>query len=223
MSLINRMNNAPPTEPEAPSPKPPVAVGPGVREGVAVREASPAYPQSVPTPTADAALRPLLPTAIVPGALRDNQREAKARIQEKIVADLDPKLDLENQAELRREIADLFDRAYEAEGIAITRTERKRMLEDITDDVIGLGPLERLLADDSITEVMVNGPDQVYVEREGRLELTGRRAPSRRFTHQRRHSAHQPGRSDVDGSQVRGLPVNSGRPRRLRHGDARDV
>src|SRR4051794_6433738 len=172
MSLINRMNNAPPTEPEAPSPKPPVAVGPGVREGVAVREASPAYPQSQPAPTADAVLRPLLPTAIVPGALRDNQREAKARIQEKIVADLDPKLDLENQAELRREIAELFDRAYEAEGIAITRTERKRMLEDITDDVIGLGPLERLLADDSITEVMVNGPDQVYIEREGRLEMT---------------------------------------------------
>src|SRR3954453_13934250 len=172
MSLINRMNNAPPTEPEAPSPKPPVAVGPGVREGVAVREASPAYPQSQPAPTAEAALRPLLPTAIVPGALRDNQREAKARIQEKIVADLDPKLDLENQAELRREIAELFDRAYEAEGIAVTRTERKRMLEDITDDVIGLGPLERLLADDSITEGMVNGPDQVYVEREGRLEMT---------------------------------------------------
>jgi pilus assembly protein CpaF len=174
MSLINRMNNSPATPPDAPSQKPPVAVGPGVREGAAVREASPAYPQSppAPAPTADAALRPLIPTAIMPGALRDNQREAKTRIQEKIVAELDPKLDLENQAELRREIAELFERAYEAEGIAVTRTERKRMLEDITDDVIGLGPLERLLADDSITEVMVNGPDQVYIEREGRLEMT---------------------------------------------------
>ena len=46
------------------------------------------------------------------------------------------------------------------------------MLEQITDEIIGLGPLEPLLRDESITEVMVNGPRQVYIERSGKLELT---------------------------------------------------
>ena len=46
------------------------------------------------------------------------------------------------------------------------------MLEQITDEILGLGPLEPLLRDETITEVMVNGPQQVYIEREGRLELT---------------------------------------------------
>ena len=46
------------------------------------------------------------------------------------------------------------------------------MLEQITDEILGLGPMEPLLRDETITEVMVNGPQQVYIEREGRLELT---------------------------------------------------
>ena len=46
------------------------------------------------------------------------------------------------------------------------------MLEQITDEILGLGPLEPLLRDETITEVMVNGPQQVYIEREGQLELT---------------------------------------------------
>ena len=46
------------------------------------------------------------------------------------------------------------------------------MLEQITDEILGLGPLEPLLRDETITEVMVNGPRQVYIERAGKLELT---------------------------------------------------
>ena len=46
------------------------------------------------------------------------------------------------------------------------------MLEQITDEIVGLGPLEPLLRDESITEVMVNGPRQVYIERSGKIELT---------------------------------------------------
>ena len=60
----------------------------------------------------------------------------------------------------------------ESELRALTRAERVRMLEQITDEIVGLGPLEPLLRDESITEVMVNGPRQVYIERAGRLELT---------------------------------------------------
>jgi pilus assembly protein CpaF len=102
--------------------------------------------------------------------LRENFRDAKFRIQQKVISDLNPKLDLTNQVEVRREIEETFSRALEEEGLALTRAERARMLEQITDEIVGLGPLEPLLRDESVTEVMVNGPRQVYIERAGRIE-----------------------------------------------------
>src|SRR5207244_9751416 len=115
-----------------------------------------------------AAPRPFL------GALptRESFREAKYRVQNRVIQDLDPKLDLSNQVEVRRQIEELFGKIADEEGLALTRAERVRMLEQITDEILGLGPLEPLLRDETITEVMVNGPQQVYIEREGRLELT---------------------------------------------------
>src|SRR5918996_1773926 len=103
---------------------------------------------------------------------RESFRDAKFRIQGRVISDLDPKLDLANQVEVRKEIEEAFSRALDDEGLALTRAERARMLEQITDEIVGLGPLEPLLRDESITEVMVNGPRQVYIEREGRLELS---------------------------------------------------
>ncbi|MEP7379043.1 MAG: CpaF family protein [Chloroflexota bacterium] len=104
--------------------------------------------------------------------LRESFRDAKFRIQQRVIGDIDPKLDLANAVEVRREIEGAFSRALDAEGLALTRAERTRMLEQITDEIVGLGPLEPLLRDESITEVMVNGPRQVYIERSGKLELT---------------------------------------------------
>src|ERR671912_1046248 len=104
--------------------------------------------------------------------VRESFRDVKFRIQNRVIQDLDPKLDLSNQVEVRRQIEEIFGRALDAEGLALTRAERTRMLEQITDEIIGLGPLEPLLRDEGITEVMVNGPRQVYIERSGRLELT---------------------------------------------------
>jgi pilus assembly protein CpaF len=73
---------------------------------------------------------------------------------------------------VRRQIEELFGKIADEEGMALTRAERVRMLEQITDEILGLGPMEPLLRDETVTEVMVNGPQQVYIEREGRLELT---------------------------------------------------
>ena len=103
---------------------------------------------------------------------RESFRDLKFRIQGRVVQELDPRLDLDNQVEVRRQIEEAFGRIAEEEGLALTRAERARMLEQITDDIIGLGPLEPLLRDETVTEVMVNGPRQVYIEREGRIELT---------------------------------------------------
>ncbi|MDR3552317.1 MAG: ATPase, T2SS/T4P/T4SS family, partial [Clostridia bacterium] len=55
---------------------------------------------------------------------------------------------------------------------SISRPEKARISKDIYDDVVGLGPLEQLLADTTISEIMVNGPSHVYVERAGRISLT---------------------------------------------------
>ena len=103
------------------------------------------------------------------GALpaRESFREAKFRVQNRLINELDPKLDLTNQVEVRRQIEELFGKIADEEGLALTRAERVRMLEQITDEILGLGPLEPLLRDETITEVMVNGPQQVYIEREG--------------------------------------------------------
>ncbi len=103
---------------------------------------------------------------------RESFREAKFRVQNRLINELDPKLDLTNQVEVRRQIEELFGKIADEEGLALTRAERVRMLEQITDEILGLGPLEPLLRDETVTEVMVNGPQQVYIEREGRLELT---------------------------------------------------
>ena len=103
---------------------------------------------------------------------RESFRDVKFRIQNRVIQDLDPKLDLTNQVEVRRQIEEIFSRVIDEEGLALTRAERVRMLEQITDEIIGLGPLEPLLRDDSVSEIMVNGPRQVYIERSGKLELT---------------------------------------------------
>ena len=63
-------------------------------------------------------------------------------------------------------------------GGALDEDARRDLIDDVADDALGLGPLQRLLDDDSVSEVMVNGPDHIYVERHGRLQRTGLSFPS---------------------------------------------
>jgi pilus assembly protein CpaF len=102
---------------------------------------------------------------------RESFREAKFHVQARVIAELDPKLDLTNQNLVRQQIEGVFARVVDDEGLALTRAERLRMLEQITDEIVGLGPLEPLLRDETVTEIMVNGPRQVYVERNGKLSI----------------------------------------------------
>ncbi len=167
MSLLKRIERArPAAEGESQEPNVPAAVPPTGDQG----------PQS-PAPTAGGTPTPPPPAASpsrFAGAMpaRESFREAKFRVQNRLINELDPKLDLTNQVEVRRQIEELFGRIADEEGLALTRAERVRMLEQITDEILGLGPLEPLLRDETLTEVMVNGPQQVYIERDGKLELT---------------------------------------------------
>src|SRR5579875_1158902 len=99
-------------------------------------------------------------------------RDLKMRVKNRLIAELDPEMDLCKTAEVRQRIKMLFDLVVESENIVLTRVERERLFEEVTADIIGFGPIEPLLQDPTINEVMVNGPNQVYVEQRGRLYRT---------------------------------------------------
>jgi pilus assembly protein CpaF len=95
--------------------------------------------------------------------------DLKTRVQNRLLEELDPTTDISKVGEVRRTIQDLFEQVLTEENIVLTRPERQRLLEQIGDEILGFGPLQPLLEDKSITEIMVNGYKNVYVERAGRL------------------------------------------------------
>jgi pilus assembly protein CpaF len=102
----------------------------------------------------------------------ETYRELKARIQDRLVSEMDEKLDITKREDVRRAIEELYNSILAQENIILSRTERHRMFEQIVADIIGYGPIEPFLADPSINEIMVNGPNAVYIERRGRIEKT---------------------------------------------------
>ncbi|MEZ5932175.1 MAG: CpaF family protein [Alphaproteobacteria bacterium] len=74
--------------------------------------------------------------------------------------------------ELQRQIAELISEIVTEERLSLTSREQQQLTITMVDDMVGLGPLEPLLADEGINDIMINGPSQVYVERRGKLELT---------------------------------------------------
>jgi len=107
---------------------------------------------------------------IVRGPARESLRDVKLRLQNRVMAALDTGLDLTDPVAVRNHIEGVLARIISGEGLALTRAERVRLLDSVTDEIIGLGPIEPLIRDETITEVMVNGPRQIYIERSGRLE-----------------------------------------------------
>ncbi len=104
----------------------------------------------------------------IPSTL-DTYQDLKARVQNKLLAGLDPTTDPSKVQEVRKTIQELFEQILAEENIVLSRPERARMFEQIAAEILGLGPLQILLEDETITEVMVNGAKNVYVEREGKI------------------------------------------------------
>jgi pilus assembly protein CpaF len=101
---------------------------------------------------------------------RDAFAEVKDRIHAALIAQLGPVLantDLDVSTLRERVRSDIRARLAQERGIALA--DRDRLVDEITDDTLGHGPLEKLLADESVTEIMVNGPHDVWIERKGRL------------------------------------------------------
>jgi pilus assembly protein CpaF len=102
----------------------------------------------------------------------DPYADLKARVHHACIAKLGPELFRQDPAELGDHVFKVVTEELTLSGTPLTRDERRQLVSQLKDDILGYGPLEQLLADDSITEVMVNGPDRVYVERTGKIERT---------------------------------------------------
>jgi pilus assembly protein CpaF len=110
---------------------------------------------------------------VVGPAGRDPFSELKNRVHLAVIGDLGPQLfnvNMDPLALRERVVTDI--RAHLGQEVGMSRDDRERIVAEVADDILGHGPLERLLADESVTEIMVNGPFDVWVERQGRLYET---------------------------------------------------
>jgi len=100
---------------------------------------------------------------------KDAYTDLKNRIQQKLISELDPSMDVSHSAEMRATIQEMFETMLMEEQIVLTRTEKQRLFEQIVAEILGYGPLERYLNIEGITEIMVNGPKKIYIEQGGKI------------------------------------------------------
>ena len=106
------------------------------------------------------------------GGISHDVYQIRDRVQRKLLAETEGQIKLDQQAQMRTLIENLFNQVLSEENLLYTRSDRAKLLDWVVADILGYGPLEPLLDDSSITEVMVNGPKNVYIERYGLIEKT---------------------------------------------------
>jgi pilus assembly protein CpaF len=101
--------------------------------------------------------------------------ELRQKIHHHLIDELGPILYDKRLTEddLRRRVQDQLHAALAVERAPLSAADKAQLIQDVSDDILGYGPIDRLLKDDDITEVMVNGPDLVFIERSGKVEKTG--------------------------------------------------
>lgn len=101
---------------------------------------------------------------------KDSYKDLKTRVQNKLLAEIDPSMDVAQSAEVRDTIQQLFDTILAEENLILSRAERRRLFDQIVAEILGFGPLETLLEDEDVTEVMTIGAKSIYIEKKGHLE-----------------------------------------------------
>ncbi len=111
--------------------------------------------------------------AIATNEGHSDYEQLKQRIHQKLIGKLDLSRvsDLENE-NMKREVRVVVERLCDGENNFLNRTERDRLVEEVMDEVFGLGPLELLLKDPAISDILINGPKNIYCERGGKMEKT---------------------------------------------------
>ena len=109
------------------------------------------------------------PSAVV----ADPYAELKTRVHHACIAKLGPELfTAESTGDLSERVLRAVTEQLALDRTPLTRDERRQLVREITDDILGYGPLEPFLRDDSVTEIMVNGGERIYIERAGKIELS---------------------------------------------------
>lgn len=106
---------------------------------------------------------------------KDPYIELKMRIQAQVINDLDIDFNeiSEQNESLKQELKVIITKNIEKESLNVTPLQKKRILDELLDEIIGFGPITTLLQDSSVTEIMVNGPENVFIEVKGKLVKSG--------------------------------------------------
>jgi pilus assembly protein CpaF len=114
---------------------------------------------------------PTQPRPNVSGGLStmEGLTDFKNRVQNKLLSTLEPTTDMTRKEQLRSQIERVIDDMIIEEHITISRPEKIRLHESVCAELLGFGPLDTLLDDEAITEIMVNGADHIYVEKRGKI------------------------------------------------------
>lgn len=114
---------------------------------------------------------------VAPVQREDPYEEIKAKIHSRIIEEIktDSLKDLDSgeDGELEKEISSIVEGILDEESTFISKSERQKIITEIIDETIGFGPINQLILDPGVSEIMVNGPQHVYVERKGKLVLSG--------------------------------------------------
>ena len=128
---------------------------------------APETPAATPAPRVEPAPKKAAPTA------QSRELDIRLKLHSQLIDELDlSKLDKLSETELRREVLRSVTDFARVERMALNTAELEELGASIYDEMVGLGPIEPLLKDDTINDILINGPFQVYVERRGELELT---------------------------------------------------
>jgi len=123
--------------------------------------------------TTAARTEPLAAAAPQERGVADPYAELKTRVHHACIAKLGPELfTAESTGDLSERVLRAVTEQLALDRTPLTRDERRQLVREITDDILGYGPLEPFLRDDSVTEIMVNGGERIYIERAGKIELS---------------------------------------------------
>lgn len=150
--------------PVAPPPAPPK------QNGTAPHPSAPTTAQAAPVAPAKPSV---VPTPISKGYTPPPEfRLVREQVQQFLVKEIKGANDIQDPEEVKRLIEPIFLKALTDANLVVSRVEREHMIGLIMADILGYGPIQPLLENDEITEIMVNGPHQVYIEHKGHLTLS---------------------------------------------------